>query len=98
MTNCPIKQILLKPDLSGRLTKWVIELGVYDKRYVMRSARKGQVLADFLVEIQSIKPLEKETMILPEEKMTWIMNTDGVLSKNGAGIGIVLENSSWGIN
>ena len=28
MTNCLIRQILLKPDLSGRLTKWAIELGV----------------------------------------------------------------------
>ena len=30
MTNCPIGQILSKPDLSGRLTKWAIELRVYD--------------------------------------------------------------------
>ena len=26
--------------------------------------------------------------------MTWVMNIDGALNKNGAGIGIVLENSS----
>ena len=26
--------------------------------------------------------------------MTWVMNTDGASSKNGAGIGIVLENLS----
>ena len=48
---------------------------------------------DFLVEIQSFEPLEKETMVLPEEKMSWVMNTDGALNKRGAGIGIVLENS-----
>ena len=41
MTNCPIGQILSKPDLSGRLTKWAIELGVYDIRYVSRNAKKG---------------------------------------------------------
>ena len=66
MTNCPIGQILSKPDLSGKLTKWAIELGVYDIKYVLRSAKKGQVLADFLVEIQSFEPLEKEVMVLPE--------------------------------
>ena len=33
-------------------------------------------------------------MILPEERMSWAMNTDGALNKNGARIGIVLENSS----
>ena len=51
------------------------------------------MLADFLVEIQSFESLEKETMILPEERMTWVMNADGVSNKNGVGIGIVLENS-----
>ena len=59
MTNCPIRHIISKHDLSGRLTKWAIELGVYDIKYIMRSARKWQVLADFLVEIQSFEPLEK---------------------------------------
>lgn len=94
MTDCPIGQILSNPDLSGRLTKWAIELGVYDIKYVSRSARKGQVLADFLVEIQSFDPLEKKTMELPEEKVRWILNTDGASNKNGVGIGIILENSS----
>lgn len=94
MTNCPIGKILSKPDLSGRLTKWAIELGVFDIKYVSRSAKKGQVLVDFLVEIQSFEPLEKETMMLLEEAITWIMNTDGASNRHGAGIGIVLENSS----
>ena len=30
MTNCPIQQILSKHNLLGRLTKWAIELEVYD--------------------------------------------------------------------
>lgn len=70
MTNCPIGQILSKPDLSGKLTKWAIELGVYDIKYVSRSARKGQVLADFLVKIQSFDLLDKKMMELLEEKMS----------------------------
>ena len=32
-------------------------------------------------------------MILPEERMSWVINTDGASNKNGVGIGIVLENS-----
>ena len=60
----------------------------------MRNVKKGQVLADFLVEIQSFEPLEKESMILPEEKMIWVMDTNGASNKHGARIGIVLENSS----
>ena len=53
ITDFPIKQILSKPDLSGRLTKWAIDLGVYDIHYVPRAAKKGQFMADFLIEIQS---------------------------------------------
>ena len=49
---------------------------------------------EFLVEIQSFEPLEKENMILFEERMTWVMNTNGASNKNGAGISIVLENYS----
>lgn len=48
----------------------VIELGVYDIKYVSRSVKKGQLLADFLVEIQSFDPLEKKTIKLLEEKMS----------------------------
>ena len=51
ITDFPIKQILSKPDLSDRLTKWVIDLRVYDICYVPRVAKKGQVMIDFLVEI-----------------------------------------------
>ena len=47
---------------------WVIELGVYDIKYILRSARKGQVLANFLVEIQSFEPLEKEVTTLPDKR------------------------------
>ena len=42
-----------KPDMSSRLTKWAIDLGIYDICYIPRAAKKGQVMADFLVEIQS---------------------------------------------
>ena len=48
VTNYPIRQILSKPDLSGRLTKWAIELGIYEIKYIPRTAKKSQVIADFL--------------------------------------------------
>ena len=41
ITDFPIKQILSKSDLSGKLTKWAIDLGLYDIRYVPRAAEKG---------------------------------------------------------
>ena len=46
----PMKQILHKPETSGRLVKWAIELNEFDIRYQPRTVVKGQVLADFIME------------------------------------------------
>ncbi|KAL5814622.1 hypothetical protein ACOSQ4_025263 [Xanthoceras sorbifolium] len=50
LTNCPLKQILQKPEVSGRLTKWAIELSEFDVSFKSRSAIKGQAVADFIAE------------------------------------------------
>ena len=50
-TNQPIRQILHKPDLAGRMMSWAIELTQYDISYKPRLAIKAQVLANFLAEM-----------------------------------------------
>jgi hypothetical protein len=50
-TNQPIRQILHKPDLAGRMMSWDIELTQYDISYEPRLAIKAQVLADSLAEM-----------------------------------------------
>ena len=40
ITDFPIKQILSKPDLLGRLTKLARDLGIYDICYFPRQAKK----------------------------------------------------------
>ena len=94
VTNYPIRQILSKPDLSKRLTKWAIELRIYEIKYIPRVAKKSQIIADFLVEIQSFEPTEKELAVFPEEGMRWILNTYGASNKEGAGIGVIVESLS----
>ncbi|XP_057505747.1 uncharacterized protein LOC130789037 [Actinidia eriantha] len=49
-TEYPLKDILLKADLTGRLSKWSLELGQFDIKFSSRMAIKGQVLADFVAE------------------------------------------------
>ena len=56
-TEHPMKQILHKPETSGRLIKWVIELSEFDIRYKPRIAIKGQVLAYFIKEFTPLKYL-----------------------------------------
>lgn len=50
LTDQPLMQILHKPESSGRLLKWTIELSEYEIYYAPRKAIKGQAVADFVVE------------------------------------------------
>ena len=49
-TEYLMKQILHKPETSGRLIKWAIKLSEFDIRYKPRTAVKGNILADFIME------------------------------------------------
>ena len=51
LTNLPLQDTILKPDLSGRIARWVMELREYGIQYKPRLSKKGQVLADFIAEI-----------------------------------------------
>ena len=42
--------MLQKPEASGRLLKWAIELGQFDVNFCPRTAIKKQALADFIAE------------------------------------------------
>ena len=53
LTEYPMKQVLHKLETSGRLMKWAIELSKFDIRYMPKTATKGQVLADFVMEFAS---------------------------------------------
>ena len=57
----PMRQILHKPETSGRLIKWVIELNEFDIRYKPRMAVKGQVSVDFIVEFTPSNTLAQPT-------------------------------------
>ncbi|CAL8133322.1 unnamed protein product [Prunus armeniaca] len=50
LTNQLLRQVLQKPETSGRLIKWAIELGEFDIRYHPRPSEKGQAVANFISE------------------------------------------------
>ena len=64
-TKYPMKQILYKPETSGRLIKWVIELSEFDIRYKPRTTIKGQILVDFIMEFTPTEPAEA-TQLKPD--------------------------------
>ncbi|KAL0434146.1 UNVERIFIED_CONTAM: hypothetical protein Slati_2748900 [Sesamum latifolium] len=61
-TNTLLKQTLGKPDTSGRLVKWVVELSEYDISYLPRTTIKSQALTDFVSKLAgiSIKDASKD--------------------------------------
>nr|KYP68807.1 Retrovirus-related Pol polyprotein from transposon 17.6 [Cajanus cajan] len=52
-TDHPIRQVLQKPDLAGRMMKWSVELSEHSIKYEPRGAIKAQALADFVMELTS---------------------------------------------
>ncbi|XP_076931051.1 uncharacterized protein LOC143596070 [Bidens hawaiensis] len=66
LTGYKLKNVLSKPELSGRLAKWAIELGEHLIEYKPRLAIKGQVLADFITEVPQHKEQECLRLVNPE--------------------------------
>ncbi|RDX92900.1 rnhA, partial [Mucuna pruriens] len=52
-TDLPIRQVLRKPDMAGRMVVWSIQLSEFDISFERRGHVKAQVLADFITELTS---------------------------------------------
>ncbi|XP_077232665.1 uncharacterized protein LOC143870036 [Tasmannia lanceolata] len=66
LTDQPLRQVLHRPDISGRLVKWAVELSEFDIQYAPRPAIKAQVLADFVAECTIPQQLaDSEVVQLP---------------------------------
>jgi ribonuclease HI len=85
LTEYPMKKVLQKPDISGRLINWAIELGEFDIEFHPRTSIKGQAMADFLVEFCNVPESEE----LPGGE-TWVVYVDGSSTNARSGAGIVL--------
>ena len=87
LTNHPLKQVLQKPEASGRLLKWSVELSQFDVSFHPRTAIKGQALADFITECTGHTENTKED---DHRVPKWELYMDGASNENGAGDGIIL--------
>ncbi|XP_024035603.1 uncharacterized protein LOC112096410 [Citrus clementina] len=93
ITNQPLRQTLHKPDASGRLVKWAVELSEFDIDYKPRAAIKAQAMADFVAEFTEPEVCldQQDADIGNDETQVWQMSVDGSSGERGSGAGIVLE-------
>ena len=82
-TEYPMKQILHKPETSRRMIKWAIELSEFNIRYKPRTAVKGQILADFIMEFTLAQSMEA-TQLAPD-LLIWRLSIDGAANTQGRG-------------
>ncbi|XP_050258946.1 uncharacterized protein LOC126703935 [Quercus robur] len=84
LTDKPLRQAMSNPEAAGRLALWAIELSEFDIQYRPRTAIKGQIVSDFIVEFTSDEG--KGAKEFPQ----WSIHTDGSSNRQARGVGVVL--------
>ncbi|RVW69720.1 Gag-Pol polyprotein [Vitis vinifera] len=82
----PLRNILHKPDLTGRMLQWAIELSEFGIEFQPRLSMKGQVMADFVLEY-SRRPSQHES----SKQEWWTLRVDGASRSSGSGVGLLLQ-------
>ncbi|XP_059434486.1 uncharacterized protein LOC132167505 [Corylus avellana] len=85
LTEYPLKKVLRKLNLSGRLANWEIELGEFDIEFLPRNSLKGQALADILAEFTNLPDVTG----WPNDE-TWVIYVDGSSTKKHGGARIMM--------
>ena len=98
----PLRYILSKSLLSGRLAKWAMLLAPFDIKFVPQKVVKGQVIADFLAAYPCPDNDELPDDLLDDSVMfvetkPWQLYFDGAARNRGAGVGIVFVTPSGGL-
>ena len=68
--------------------KWAIELSEFDIRYKPKTAIKGQVLADFVMEFTSAEPAKNAQTVT--NLSIWKLSVDGASNVQESGAGLIL--------
>ncbi|RVW20504.1 Transposon Ty3-I Gag-Pol polyprotein [Vitis vinifera] len=87
LTNQPLRNVLHKPDITGRMLRWAIELSEYRKDYQPRLSLKGQVMADFIAELPEARISDKEST--PDD--WWSLHVDEASRSSGSRVRLLLK-------
>ena len=70
---------------TKRMALWAIELSEFDIQYCLRTAIKGQIVADFIAEFTQLKGKEVKATA------QWSIHTDGSSNRRAEGAGVVIQ-------
>jgi hypothetical protein len=84
VTDFPLADILHNRDATGRISKWVVELGALTLDFKPGTIIKSQVLVDFMAEWRENQV--EAPANLPEH---WVMYFNGSLKLGGGGTGVL---------
>ncbi|RDY13461.1 Retrovirus-related Pol polyprotein from transposon 17.6, partial [Mucuna pruriens] len=83
-TDLPIRQVLRKPDLAGRMVAWSVQLSKFDISFEWRGHVKAQALADFVTKLTLDGSLAMD-------EGEWYLSIYGSSNQTGSGAGIIME-------
>lgn len=89
MTNQPLRGVQHRPDMSGRLALWTIELSQFHLKFQPRTSMKSQSLADFITRCTFSNSEQGEIMSNTDDK-AWTLFTDGSSTSQAMEAGIIL--------
>ncbi|XP_074283440.1 uncharacterized protein LOC141607988 [Silene latifolia] len=94
-TNLPVKSVVRKPKLSGRMAKWSVQLSTYDISFEPKTTIKSQALVDFVADFSPNleSDLAKEVNQLENKNLDqeWTIFIDEASNARGTGLGLVLK-------
>ena len=87
LTDRPLRNILHKPNISGIMLQWAIELSEYGIEYRLRLSMKGQVMANFVVKSLQRPARDGE----PHKEKWWTLRVDGASRLSRSKVGLLLQ-------
>ena len=85
MMDQPIKKSMNKPNTTGRMVQWAIELSQFNIKYHLRTAIKAQAPANFIAEFT----LPNEDKLINETE-PWTIQIEGWLAQKRGGVTVVV--------
>lgn len=82
-TNYPIKTVLRKPELSGRMFKWFVQISTYDVTDEPRTCMRLQALSDFVADFspslydQAALGVDQAAVQPEHQDQTWTLYIEG---------------------